>query len=78
LWLFTNLTLSPLLIVTVAGLTAPFAPMVIVAVTGPGLPPPPPGLGDGEVLEPPQAIASANAGTIPASVHFCLFVTMSP
>jgi hypothetical protein len=78
LWLFVNLTLSPLLIVTDVGLMAPFAPMVIVAVTGPGLPPPPPGLGDGALLEPPHAIANATAGTMPASVHFCVFVTMVP
>ena len=43
-------------IVTVAGLSAPFESMVIVAPTVPGLPvPPPPGVGEGDVLEPPQA-----------------------
>ena len=55
MWLFTNRTLSPALIVTVAGLSAPFEPMVIVAPTVPGLPVPPPGLDEGAVLEPPQA-----------------------
>ena len=50
LWLFTNVTLSPWLIVTDAGLTAPFAPIVMVAPISPGPAPPGLGLGDGDVL----------------------------
>jgi hypothetical protein len=67
LWLLTNDTLCPAEIVTVAGLTEPFAPMVIVAPTGPGLPDT--GLdGDvGELPPPPQATSGASraASTTP-------------
>jgi hypothetical protein len=59
--LLTKVTLSPELIVTLDGETTPLAPMVIVAPLGPGLPPPPPGLGPvGPPLPPPQATAAAS------------------
>ena len=79
MWLFTNMTLSPELIVTDAGLTAPFAPIVIVAPIGPGLPPPPPGFGEGPVVPPPQAIASDNTDATAMCFEICLVLTtLSP
>ena len=72
--LLTNVTLWPTVMVTVAGLTAPLLPMVIVAPLGPALPLPlPPPDGDvGELLLPPphpaRAIA-APAATMNAAVR---------
>jgi hypothetical protein len=63
----TNLTLSPELMVTLGGLSVPLASMVMVAPTGPGLPEPPGGVGDGDVLEPPHAYASDKPAEITTS-----------
>src|SRR5688500_2461686 len=60
-WLLTKLTLCPGEIVTVDGLTAPWAPMVMVAPTGPGLPDTGVDGPEGEPPPPPQAINNARA-----------------
>jgi len=74
----TNLTLSPELMVTVAGLSWPLASMVIVAPTGPGLPEPPPFVGDVGVLEPPHAYASDRPAEITTSAaKFLVDIKMS-
>jgi len=53
--------------VTLEGLSAPFASMVMVAPTGPGAPEPPPFVGDVGVLEPPHAYASDKPAEITTS-----------
>ena len=78
MWLLTNLTLSPELMVTLDGLSAPFASIVIVAPMGPGPPEPPP-VGDVGVLEPPHAYASDKPPEITTSAAILLVdTTMSP
>src|SRR5215207_756662 len=74
-WLLTNVTLSPGLIVTCVGETAPLAPMVIVAPLGPGLPPPGPGL-LGLLEPPPHATADARAQATSACRTTELSITM--
>ena len=59
--MFTTVTLWPTLSVTLVGFALPFAPIVIVAPLGPGLPPP--DGPDGDPPFPPHAPATATAAT---------------